>query len=40
MMGWVTDKKFLVGVAIGFFVAPRVLKFVQAKRAQMAAPQG
>lgn len=28
-MSWVTDKKFLVGVAVGFFVVPYATKFVR-----------
>lgn len=32
-MDWITDKKFLVGVAVGFLVAPRLVSFVRAKMA-------
>lgn len=36
-MNWLTDKKFLVGLAVGAFVLPRVLKFAQAQMAGMRA---
>ena len=26
MMGWLTDKRFLVGAAVGFFVVPYLTK--------------
>lgn len=29
MTGWLTDKRFLVGVAVGFFVVPYASKFVR-----------
>jgi len=31
MMSWVTDKRFLVGVGVGFFVLPYAAKFVRAQ---------
>lgn len=33
-MDWLTDKKFLVGLAVGFLVLPRVLKTVQGMTAK------
>jgi hypothetical protein len=37
-MDWLTDKKFLVGLAVGFFVAPRVIMFARAKLGGATAP--
>jgi hypothetical protein len=42
-VNWVTDKKFLVGLAIGTFLMPRILKFAQAQMGSLraaATPQG
>lgn len=40
MMAWVTDKKFLVGVALGFFVAPRLISAVRSKLSPAPAVAG
>lgn len=37
-MDWVTDKKFLVGMALGFFVLPRVIGMARAKLGGVTAP--
>lgn len=37
-MDWVTDKKFLVGLAVGMFVLPRVISFARAKVGGATAP--
>lgn len=37
-MDWLTDKKFLVGLAVGFFVLPRVMKVVQMQMSRASAP--
>ena len=34
-MGWLTDKRFLVGVALGTFVMPYVTRTVAAQVARM-----
>lgn len=34
-MDWVTDKKFLVGLALGFFILPRVVSTVRGRLAGM-----
>ncbi len=39
-MDWVTDKKFLVGLAVGFFVAPRLMSLVRSKVSGLTAPAG
>jgi hypothetical protein len=42
-MNWITDKKFLVGAAIGYLLLPRVVKMAQAQLSSLraaAAPQG
>lgn len=35
MMSWLTDKRFLVGVAIGYFAVPMVAKHVRAQVERM-----
>jgi len=30
MVGWLTDKRFLVGAAVGFFLVPRIATYVRA----------
>lgn len=35
MTGWVTDKRFLVGLAVGWLLLPRVAKVVQMQVANM-----
>lgn len=32
---WVTDKRFLVGAAVGFFVVPRLVKVVRPQIAKL-----
>jgi hypothetical protein len=31
MMSWLTDKRFLVGVAVGYFAVPMIAKHVRAQ---------
>lgn len=37
-MNWITDTKFLVGLAVGYLVLPRVLKPVMDKLRSVSAP--
>lgn len=38
MTAWLTDKRFLVGLAVGYLVLPRAAGFVMARVSAMRAP--
>lgn len=38
MTAWLTDKRFLVGLAVGYLVLPRAVGLVMSRMSAMRAP--
>lgn len=35
MVDWVTDKRFIVGLVVGWFVVPYAMRFITMQRSRM-----